>query len=194
MTGQLKAAGLSADAALVELRAARPEAGALAPTLRLVQGEFFLRSGDREKGRAMIRQGVGELRADLGPDAWSQTLFEIEALGRAVRDIGDWALASELAEGMRQHDPLYAGTSYAAGRVAEQRGDKTAAVYQKNLELWKNADKDLRDLQDARRRLAVLTAGAPADHRLFTTTSPQRAERTQRIRQIGPPRPRRPLR
>ena len=90
-------------------------------------------------------------------------LFEIEALGRAVRDLGDWALASELAEGMRQHDPLYAGTSYAAGRVAEQRGDKTAAVenYQETVERWQNADQDLRDLQDARRRLAVLTADTP---------------------------------
>ena len=161
--GQLKAAGLAADAALIELRAARPEAAALAPALRLVQGEFFLRSGDREKGRAMIRQGVGELRADLGPDGWSQTLFEIEALGRAARDIGDWALASELADIMRQHDPQYGGTSYAAGRVAEQRGDKAAAVkgYQETVERWKNADKDLRDLLDARQRLAALTAGTP---------------------------------
>jgi tetratricopeptide (TPR) repeat protein len=160
--GHLKAAGLAADAALVELRAARPEAAALAPALRVVQGEFFLRSGEREKGRAMIRQGVGELRADLGPDGWSRTLFEIEALGRAARDIGDWALASELAEVMRQHDPLYGGTSYAAGRVAEQRGDKAAAVknYQEAVERWRNADKDLRDLLDARQRLAALTASA----------------------------------
>jgi tetratricopeptide (TPR) repeat protein len=160
--GQLKAAGLAADAALVELRTARPEAGALAPALRLVQGEFFLRSGDREKGLAMIRQGVGELRADLGPDAWSQTLFEIEALCRAARDIGDWALAAELTEVMRQHDPVYGGTSYAAGRVAEQRGDKAAAVksYQETVQRWKNADKDLRDLLDARQRLAALTAAS----------------------------------
>jgi tetratricopeptide (TPR) repeat protein len=158
--GQLKEAGLASDAALGELRAARPGAGALAPALRLVQGEFFLRSGDREKGRAMIRQGVGELRADLGPDAWSQTLFEIEALGRAARDIGDWPLASELADVMRQHDPLYGGTSYAGGRVAEQRGDKAVAVksYQDAVQRWKNADRDLRDLADARQRLAALTA------------------------------------
>ena len=111
----------------------------------------------------MIRQGVRELRADVGPDAWSQTLFEIEALGRAARDIGDWLLASELTDVMRQHDPRYGGTSYAAGRVAEQRGDKAGAVksYQDAVQRWKNADRDLRDLADARQRLAALTAGAP---------------------------------
>lgn len=154
--GRMDRAGVEADAALRELRSAGPESGALAPDLRVVQGEFFLRSGDREKGRAMIREGVRQLRADNGPDGWSQTLFEIEALGRAARDVGDWALGAELADAMRQHDPFYAGSSYALGRVAEQRGDTTAAArfYRETLQRWSAADANHIDLVDARKRLA----------------------------------------
>jgi tetratricopeptide (TPR) repeat protein len=160
--GRLEPAGLEADAALRELRAAGPEAGTLAPHLRVVQGEFLLRGGDREKGRAMIREGVRQLRADVSPDAWSETLFDIEALARAARAVGDWLLAGELAEQLRAHDPLYAGTSYALGRVAEQHGDRATAIrnYREALQRWTGADPDLADFTDARRRLAVLAPAA----------------------------------
>jgi tetratricopeptide (TPR) repeat protein len=154
--GRVERGGVEADAALRELRSAGPDAGALAADLRVVQGEFFLRSGQPEKGRAMIREGVKELRADIGPDAWSQTLFEIETLGRAARDVGDWMLAAELAEAMRQHDPLYAGSAYALGRVAEHRGDNAAAArfYRETLQRWTAADADHMELVDARKRFA----------------------------------------
>jgi hypothetical protein len=123
-----------------------------------VQGEFFLRGGDRERGRLMIRRAVADLRAQVGPDAWSETTFDLEALGAAARDVGDWQLASELAAAMRQHDPIYGGTHYALARAAEARGDRAAAAaaYAGAVHAWKDADADLPDLADARRRLAAL--------------------------------------
>jgi hypothetical protein len=158
-TGRLQPAGGDADAALRELRSAGPTAPVLAVDLRIVQGEFFLRAGDREKGRLMIRQGVKELLADISPDAWSQTVFRLEALGRVARDVGDWTLASELADEMRRHDPLYAGTSYARARAAEQRGDRSGAAtaYAEALRAWSDADPDLFELADARSRLKALS-------------------------------------
>jgi tetratricopeptide (TPR) repeat protein len=158
--GRLDAAGASADDALRELRAAGPEAAVLASDLRLVQGEFFLRGGEGETGRAMIRRGVTELRAHTTPDAWSETLFELEALGKAARDAGDAGLASELADQMRQHDAGYGGTHYALARAAEARGDRAAALsaYAEAVRLWADADRDLPDAVDARRRLEGLRA------------------------------------
>jgi Tfp pilus assembly protein PilF len=155
---RLDAAGAAADAALRELKAAGPGAAALATDLRLVQGEFFLRSGERDRGLLMIRRGVADLRSQAGPDAWSDTTFALEALSRIARDISDWPLASELAGEMRQHDPLYPGTHYAIGRAAEAGGDRRAAAagYARAVRGWQAADADLVDLADARRRLAAL--------------------------------------
>jgi tetratricopeptide (TPR) repeat protein len=156
--GRTPTAGLEADAALRELRAGGDDAVELAPNLRLVQGEFFLRSGDREKGRAMIREAVATLRGRLGPDAWSQTLFDLEAIARVAREADDWTLAAELADEMRQHDAGYAGTHFATALVDEQRGNRPAAVraYERAIVLWRDADRDLPELSKSSGRVLAL--------------------------------------
>jgi Tfp pilus assembly protein PilF len=156
--GRVPGAGREADAALAELRTAGSGAAVLAPDLRLVQGEFFLRSGDRDRGRAMIRQAVSSLKARAGPDAWSQTLFDLEAAARSVRETSDWTLAGELADQMLEHDSGYAGTHFALALAAEQRGDRAAAsrAYQRAIVLWRDADRDLPELSESRRRLSEL--------------------------------------
>jgi hypothetical protein len=44
------------------------------------------------------------------------------------------------------------------GKIYEEKGDTKSAIrsYQKFLDLWKNADEDLPDLIDAKKRLAGL--------------------------------------
>jgi tetratricopeptide (TPR) repeat protein len=53
---------------------------------------------------------------------------------------------------------FYPKSFYLLGRIYEQKGDKQAAItnYEKLLELWKDGDKDLPELIDAKARLAKL--------------------------------------
>jgi tetratricopeptide (TPR) repeat protein len=161
--GQMRDAAAAIDAALRALREAGPEAANLAPDFRLLQGEFFLKTGDRARGAAMIREAAGQLAAAPNPDAWTQTLFTIESAAAFARAAGEWTLASDLAEALRRHDPTYPGTHYALGLAAERRGETAAAQreYQAAIAGWRDADPDLRALQDARTRLAALTRRRP---------------------------------
>ena len=67
------------------------------------------------------------MRQSPGPDAWAQTLFALEAMARAAREVGDWTTAAWAAGEMSAHDPNYAGTHYAIGLTAEHNGDTRAA-------------------------------------------------------------------
>lgn len=154
--GRLPDAGREADAALTALRAGGPAASELAPELRMTQGEVLLRRGDRERGRSMMRQAVASLRARPGPDAWSHTLFALEAATKAARQAGDADLAAQLAGEMHAHDPHYAGTSFALAHAADARGDRATArrAFEDGIQRWRDADPDHPDLVHARGRLA----------------------------------------
>jgi tetratricopeptide (TPR) repeat protein len=145
------------DRALHLLRGA-PNGGVLLPELELVQGEFLLRQGQSEKGRAMLRDGVSKLQADPAADRWTQNLLRIEEVEKLVRDLGDWALAGYVARQMQQFAPSYAGTHYALAKESEHAGNAEAArrEYQAANTGWSAADADLGALTDARHRLAAL--------------------------------------
>jgi hypothetical protein len=121
--GRFEAAASESNAALRQLESA-PDGGALvAPSLKALQGEFLLRTGHRESGRAMLDEVVRNVRAASGPDAWVQALFTLDAIARAAREVGDWEFAGHVARQMFEHDPAYAGTHYALALVAEHAGD-----------------------------------------------------------------------
>ena len=146
--GRYQAAADEANAALREVRGA--EAGGLvAAPLQALQAEFFLRTGQRDKGRSMLREVAKKARAAPGPDAWTQALFTLEAIAKAAREVGDWELAAWTADEMRDHDPHYAGTHYALMLVAEHNGDAQTAGSERALveQYWKNADPDLPELK-----------------------------------------------
>jgi hypothetical protein len=142
--GAFQAAADESNAALRQVRGA--EGGGLVATpLLLLQGEFFLRTGQREKGRSLLQDAVKKMRLAPGPDAWTQTLFSIEAIARAAREVGDWDLAAWAARQMVEHDPNYAGTHRALELVAEHAGDAATAGAERALveKYWKNADRNL---------------------------------------------------
>jgi tetratricopeptide (TPR) repeat protein len=146
--GRFQAAADEANAALRAIRGA--EAGGLvAAPLQALQGEFFLRTGQGDKGRSMLREVAKKARTAPGPDAWTQALFTLEAIAKAAREVGDWELAAWTADQMREHDPHYAGTHYALMLVAEHNGDAQTARAERALvdEYWKDADRDLPELK-----------------------------------------------
>jgi tetratricopeptide (TPR) repeat protein len=138
-------AAQSSNAALRALRAAAGAQGLAAIELEALQGEFNLRTAQRDKGRAMMESAARKWRSVPGPDAWSQSLFRLEAMARAARSVGDWSLAARLAQIMLEHDSNYAGTHYALALVAHHDGNKETARREAELALkyWTLADRDL---------------------------------------------------
>ena len=154
----LQAASAEAKRALEELQASGGRAAFVAVYMEALQGEFYLRTGQAEKGRAMLKQVASKMRSEPGPDAWTQALFRLEAIGRAARAAGDWDLAEYLARQMIEHDAAYAGSHYALALAAEQKKDSALALqeFAEAEKLWRNADPDLPELQQTRTRIAAL--------------------------------------
>ena len=147
-------AAASSNAALRALRSAPGAQGLAAIELEALQGEFNLRTAARDKGRAQMESAAKKWRSLPGPDAWSQSLFRLEALARAARNVGDWALAARMAQVMLEHDANYAGTHYALALVAQHNGNTETARREFDLAVkaWANADSDLPELAIARKR------------------------------------------
>ena len=152
--GRFQQAADEANAALRELKSAPDGAALVAASLERLQGEFFLRTGQREKGRATLDQVIQKVRAAPGPDEWTQALFTLEAIARAAREAGDWDYASRVAKQMLEHDRSYAGTHYALALAAEHAGDSNTgrAEFALAEKFWDKADTNLAELRAIRDR------------------------------------------
>jgi hypothetical protein len=97
----------------------------------------------------MIESAARKWRSLPGPDAWTQSLFRLEALARSARTVGDWSLAARLAQLMLEHDSNYAGTHLALALVAQHDGNLPTARREADttLKAWPLADKDLPELK-----------------------------------------------
>jgi tetratricopeptide (TPR) repeat protein len=102
-------------------------------------------------------------------DIWSaglQALF-FDSLAQSYLEAGqqEKALATynkitQLTSGRLAWGVIYAKSFYQLGKINEMRGDRAKAIdhYRKFLDLWKNADPNLPEVEDAKKRLAGLTA------------------------------------
>ncbi|MGE3957181.1 MAG: tetratricopeptide repeat protein [Vicinamibacterales bacterium] len=154
--GRFAQAAEQANLALRALRMASTGQALVAPAFQQLQGEFFLRTAQREKGRAMLREVVSQVRALPGPDNWVQALFTIESIARTARAAGDWDFARWAAGQMLEHDPNYAGSHFAMALSARQAGDTAAAAreFASAVRLWADADPSLAELSEARAFIA----------------------------------------
>jgi hypothetical protein len=96
------------------------------------------------------------MRAERGPDNWTQALFQLEAIAKIAREINDWDLAVTATAQLQEHDANYAGTHFALALLAEQKGDKTIALAEFKLaeKFWSDADKGLPELLQIKAKLA----------------------------------------
>jgi tetratricopeptide (TPR) repeat protein len=145
-------AASEANDALRDMRQATDGAAMLADTMGEVQGEFLLRTNDREKGQSMLRTLAAHLQAAPGPDTWIDGLFTLEAVDKAARDVDDWTFAGWAAAEMRAYDPAYGGTHLALALSAEHDGDHAQArtEFAAAAKAWATADPDLPELLLAR--------------------------------------------
>lgn len=146
--GNLAAAAEESNAALAELRKAPGGQTLVAPALQEMQGQYLLRSGQRDRAHAMLDDLVKKIRAQPGPDNWVQALFTMESIARTAREAGDWEFAERIAQQMVEHDPNYAGGHFALGLVAAHRRDLVRAREQFAIAMrqWSKADPDLKEL------------------------------------------------
>ncbi len=140
----------SSNAALKALRSAQGGQGLAAIALEALQGEFLLRTAQRDKGRSAMERAAQKWRGLPGPDAWTQSLFRLEALARTARSVGDWPFAARMAQLMLEHDPNYGGTHFALGLVSHHETGTSATTLREFAlaeKAWANADKDLAELK-----------------------------------------------
>ena len=145
---EFQAAADEGNTALKLMRGAPEGAGLVADSLQALQGEFLLRTGQREKGRAMLTGVARNVRTAPGPDAWTQALFTLESIARTAREADDWDFADWAARQMIAHDPNYAGGHYALALVARHQNDAVGARahFELAARYWRNADADLPEL------------------------------------------------
>jgi tetratricopeptide (TPR) repeat protein len=81
--------------------------------------------------------------------------FKSGDLGRAKEE---YQKLQSLALGRLQYGDIYALSFYWLGKIAEKEGKKAEAAenYRKFLDLWKDADPSLPEVEDAAKRLAAL--------------------------------------
>jgi len=97
-------------------------------------------------------------------DTDNQTLF-IEPLALAYYESGDlenardrFEMILKLTTGRLYYGDIYAKSFYMLGKIHEQQGDTAKAIehYVKFLDLWKDADPGIAEVDDAKARLAGL--------------------------------------
>jgi len=126
-----------------------PARSMVEPWVEALRGELLLRDGKLEEGRTVLKEVVRALRAAPGPDAWSQALFRLEAMGHTAMEVGDWELAEFIATQMIDHDAAYGGSHAVLARVLAHKGDRAGAERESRLakRYWRDADPDLPELK-----------------------------------------------
>jgi serine/threonine protein kinase/Flp pilus assembly protein TadD len=132
---------------------------------------YFHLMGSIELKRSNFRQAIENLEKALPlmpfeNNPWSagqQALF-FDSLAQAYLEAGQQEKAlvtyekiTQLTSGRLAWGVIYAKSFCQLGKINEMRGDRVKAIenYQKFLDLWKDADPGLPEVEDARKRLGV---------------------------------------
>ncbi|MFX0069257.1 MAG: protein kinase [Candidatus Hodarchaeota archaeon] len=127
----------------------------------LLTGKIELEKGNHSKAIGHFKNAVSLLpHGPLG----NQVNF-IDPLALAYYEAGDLENAlkqyewiTSLTQGRIRESDLYAKSYYMLGKIYEEQGNNNKAIenYEKFLDLWKDADPGISEVEDARKRLAWL--------------------------------------
>ncbi|TRZ92996.1 serine/threonine protein kinase [bacterium] len=127
-----------------------------------ILGLIELGKKDYHQAADLFHRACGRLDFEFyNEDSFEHAKY-FDALARALYESGDLDTARKeyekttlLTIGRLAHGDIYAKTYYMLGKIAEQQGDKARARenYRKFLDLWKDADPGLPEVEDAKRRL-----------------------------------------
>jgi tetratricopeptide (TPR) repeat protein len=123
----------------------------------LLKAEIGFRTGDSQAEQS-LREIVAKAKEGFRNADATSGIFLIQLIASDARAMKKWDLARFAAEQMIKFDANYAGGHYALAMVDQQQGDATSARagFKKAVALWKDADPDLLELNDAEDRLAKL--------------------------------------
>jgi serine/threonine protein kinase/tetratricopeptide (TPR) repeat protein len=136
-----------------------------------ILGLIELGKKDYRQAADLFGRACGRLHSESEWSEWSfgeASYFEasyFDNLARALYESGDLDIARKTYEkitlltlGRINDGDRYAKAYYMLGKIAEQQGDKVRARenYRKFLDLWKDADPGLPEVEDAKKRLAGL--------------------------------------
>jgi serine/threonine protein kinase/Flp pilus assembly protein TadD len=130
-----------------------------------LMGVIELQNGHPGQAVDRLKKAISQLSHENSFPTDDQALY-LEPLALAYDKSGDPEKAREeylkitaLTSGRQHYGDIYARSFYMLGKIAEQTGDtvKAREHYQKFLDLWKDADPGLPEVEDARKRLAGLT-------------------------------------
>jgi tetratricopeptide (TPR) repeat protein len=127
-------------------------------------GKVMLKDEDFPEAVELFNQALTLLHFQFGWKRDDHALF-IEPLALSYYKSGDLEKAIEeyeriisLTTGRFYYGDIYAKSFYMLGKIYKQQRDKTKAIehYKKFLDLWKDADPGIAEVDDVRERLAGL--------------------------------------
>jgi len=135
-----------------------------------VQGIIDLEKGNLASAVEHLERAVSFLPAQMWPSDfydWSELdhAMYLWALGEAYEKSGNLEKAQaqyeaigRLTSGRLWWGDLYAKSFYMLGKIAEQRGWPGKAIehYERFIEVWKDADPDIPEIEDTKKRLDTL--------------------------------------
>ncbi|UCE18631.1 MAG: protein kinase [Gemmatimonadota bacterium] len=115
---------------------------------------YYQLSGELFLGRGLHKQAVENFKRASNINTLDRTFFMC-ALGEAYLKIGELNKAEETLRDVFNINPSYAQAYYLLGRVYEKKrkNEEARRHFQKFIEIWKDADEDIAQLKDARKKL-----------------------------------------